>query len=100
MQRFPERSLATDPYEARERTPYLYPRENVGRGGGIFSEQGNTGENPSFRKQVSADLYDGKSVDINDYVPHFDRVAQWNRWSYEEKGIQLALSLRGSAQQI
>ena len=36
MQRFPERSLATDPYEVRERTPYLYPRKNVGRGGGTF----------------------------------------------------------------
>ena len=27
-------------------------------------------------------------------------VGQWNPWSYEEKGIQLSLSIWGAAQQI
>ena len=53
-----------------------------------------------YRKQKDADLFDGRSIELDDYLEHFERVAMWNGFSYEEKGIHLALSLRGVAQQI
>ena len=57
------------------------------------------GEKPS-RKSIMADTFSGKGADFSDYLAHFERVASWNRWSYEEKGMQLAVNLRGPAQQV
>ena len=31
---------------------------------------------------------------------HFEAVAQWNNWTYEEKGLQLGTCLRGKAQSV
>ena len=40
------------------------------------------------------------SAELADYLSHFERVARWNGWSHEEKGLQLAMNLRGAAQQV
>lgn len=53
-----------------------------------------------FRKERKPDKYDGKNVEWPDYLRHFEQVALWNRWSDSEKAIQLAMSLRGTAQRI
>ena len=49
------------------------------------------------KKHVKADVYDGKSRELEEYLAHFNKVSSWNRWSYEEKGEQLSMCLRGTA---
>ena len=53
-----------------------------------------------FRTQLGVHHLDGESADLADYLFHFERVARWNGWSHEEKGIQLAINLREAAQQV
>jgi hypothetical protein len=43
--------------------------------------------------------YDGKGPWI-DYKSHFDTCAQINEWSQKEKGLYLAVSLRGQAKGV
>lgn len=61
---------------------------------------GSRGVRATPRKSMSADTYNGKGTELGDYLAHFDRVASWNGWSYEERGIQLAMNLRGPAQEV
>jgi len=53
----------------------------------------------AYRRHVDVDTYNGKNVELGDFLEHFDNAADWNNWSYSEKGLRLALSLRGPAQQ-
>ena len=53
-----------------------------------------------LRRQLGVDNFDCESAEVADYLSHFERVARWNGWSHEEKGIQLAMNLRGAAQQV
>ena len=48
---------------------------------------------------MGVDHFDCESAEVADYLSHFERVARWNGWSHEAKGIQLAMNLRGAAQQ-
>ena len=43
--------------------------------------------------------YDGLS-DFEDFIGHFDAVALWNEWTYEEKGMQLACCLIQDAREV
>lgn len=43
--------------------------------------------------------FNGKS-DLADYLTHFEAVSQWNRWNYEQQGLQLAISLVEDAREI
>ena len=52
------------------------------------------------RKQREPDKFDGERTEWSDYIQHFETVAEWNGWSYEEKGMQLAMSLQGQAQRV
>lgn len=52
------------------------------------------------RKPKEPDTFDGNKVEWNDYVCHFEQVAQWNEWNDHEKALQLAMSLRGVAQRV
>ena len=51
----------------------------------------------AHRKQKEPDKFDGNQVEWDDFLAHFEAVAQWNNWTYEEKGLQLRTCLRGKA---
>ncbi|XP_070187353.1 uncharacterized protein [Littorina saxatilis] len=53
----------------------------------------------THRRQTDADKFDG-STNVDSYLRKFERIAKWNGWSYEEKGIQLRMCLRGKADSI
>ena len=55
--------------------------------------------NSSRQKEIKPATFDGKSSWI-DFRSHFDICAELNDWSEQEKGLHLAVSLRGSAQSI
>lgn len=48
---------------------------------------------------VKAATYDG-NVSWSDYAAHFETCAEINGWSYTDKGLYLAVSLRGQAQGV
>lgn len=52
------------------------------------------------RREKEPDKFDGKSVELQDYLVHFEQVAAWNKWGYSEKGLQLSMSLKGPAQKL
>ena len=52
------------------------------------------------RRMMNPDTYNGESNAFEDYIAHFELVAQWNKWTDEEKAIQLGASLRGVAQKV
>ena len=54
----------------------------------------NQGSNKSFKPEK----YDG-SGDWGDYIDHFEQVADWNRWSLQDKAAQLTMNLTGVARQ-
>ena len=51
------------------------------------------------RKTVKPATFDGKSSWI-DYKSHFEICADLNQWSYEDRGLYLAVSLRDQAQGV
>ncbi|KAH3722405.1 hypothetical protein DPMN_065363 [Dreissena polymorpha] len=65
------------------------------------------GENVTTRKKtllkpsasVKAATYDGQSA-WRDYRAHFETCAEINQWDYNDRGLYLAVSLRGQAQGV
>lgn len=55
---------------------------------------------PLMRREKEPDKFDGKSVDWQDYIVHFEQTARWNHWSEIEMAQQLSISLRGTAQKL
>ena len=53
----------------------------------------------TYRRQIDPETYDGRS-DIDDYLDHFEQIADWNQWDDEEKAMQLCMSLRGPAKSV
>ena len=51
------------------------------------------------KKSIVLTKYDGVS-DFEDFIGHFDVVALWNEWTYEEKGMQLACCLVQDAREV
>ncbi len=51
------------------------------------------------RKEKEPARFNGKS-DWSDYKVHFDYVAVWNKWDYQEKGLQLAICLSDEAREV
>lgn len=51
----------------------------------------------SVRKQRDPEKFDGEKQEWVDYLKHFETVASWNGWAYEEKAMQLIMSLKGEA---
>ena len=66
----------TTPYNSHSRTPRL------------------------VRREKEPDKFDGKSVELQDYLVHFEQVAAWNNWGFDEKGLQLSMCLKGAAQKL
>lgn len=52
------------------------------------------------RKEKLPETFSGAKTDLKDWLSHFDLVADANEWTSADKGINLACSLRGNAQQI
>ena len=77
---------------------------HVPRGGDYIPERAGyrnkVTDRPNRRKQCDPDKFDGEKIDWTDYLKHFETVSDWNNWSYREKGMQLAMSLRGQAQRV
>ena len=48
---------------------------------------------------VQAATYDGSSSRV-DYKAHFETCAEINNWTNTEKGLYLAVTLRGQAQSV
>ena len=66
----------------------------------VIEGPGGTSGRHVGRKQREPDKFDGERTEWGDYIQHFETVADWNGWSYEEKGMQLAMSLQGQAQRV
>ena len=57
--------------------------------------------NRAHWKQKEPDTkFDGDKVEWDDFLAHFEAVAQWINWTYKEKGLQLGTCLRGKAQRV
>ena len=74
--------------------PLGRPRQSSSRN----SSDVSTG-NVSNRKNVKPATYDGKSSWL-DFKSHFEICAQLNEWDIHEKGMYLAVALRGGAQAV
>ena len=57
---------------------------------------GSVGENRSQNRRFEPDKFDGKRTEWSDYLQHFETVAEWNGWSYEEKRYAVSHELAGS----
>ena len=53
-----------------------------------------------LRKEKLPDTFAGVKTELQDYLCHFDTVARTNGWDERDKGTNLAISLRGNAQQV
>lgn len=49
---------------------------------------------------VKPDKFDGKTIEWNDYIVHFEQVALLNNWSDSQKASMLCINLRGEAQRL
>ena len=54
----------------------------------------------SHRKESVPDVFTGTKDSLKDWLRHFETCARWNGWDYAERGVNLAMSLRGNAQQV
>jgi hypothetical protein len=65
-----------------------------------YSGQHTTERRPMTRREKEPEKFDGKSVDWQDYIVHFEQVAAWNGWSEREMTQQLVMCLKGTAQKL
>lgn len=67
----------------------------------IFKNRNTTSSNHHImRKEKEPQTFDGKNSDWQDYIVHFEQVADWNEWTDQDKAKQVVMSLRGPAQKI
>ena len=59
----------------------------------------NRSENMS-RSERHPDKFDGIKIDLKDWLIHFQACADYNGWTYEDMGLNIAMALKGNAQQI
>ncbi|XP_071139789.1 uncharacterized protein [Mytilus edulis] len=52
------------------------------------------------RREKEPQSFDGKTIDWQDYLVHFEQVAEWNEWNDLERAKQIVMSIRGPAQKI
>ena len=57
-------------------------------------------KHPLVRREKEPDKFDGRSVDWQDNIVHFEQTAHWNGWDDESKAQQLCMCLRGTAQKL
>ena len=78
-------SLPATPYPVHA-NPLAYIANNVS-GGAVR------------RREMEPDYYDG-SADLNDYLEHFEQVAEYNGWSDDQRARALCTRLKGDARKI
>ena len=93
-----------DPFEAEvpKTSTSLTNQQKQDDGFGLFTDQTPLEEkkqSAGHSTKVKAATYDGSSS-WRDYKAHFQTCAEINNWSYLEKGLYLAVSLRGQAQGV
>lgn len=52
------------------------------------------------KEKVQVEKYDDQKWDLDDYMTHFEMVANLNKWNDVEKAQRLVINLRGSAQRL
>jgi hypothetical protein len=52
------------------------------------------------REKVQVEKYDDQKLDLEDYLTHFEMVANLKKWNDREKAQRLVINLRGSAQTL
>ena len=89
---FPGHIRAPDPMYVEETPKYVTKRRSASR---------PDADTPSKERTaiMRPATYDG-SGSWSDYKAHFDACSELNRWTEKEKGLYLAVSLRGQAQGV
>jgi hypothetical protein len=64
-----------------------------------FQEDDALAEYPVSRQMIKPATYDG-SGPWRDYHAHFEACAELSAWNYNQRGLYLAVSLRGNAQGV
>ena len=64
-----------------------------------FESESNSGQLRTSTVKVKASTFDGTTA-WRDYKSHFEACSRINRWTEKDKGLYLAVSLRGQAQGI
>ena len=54
---------------------------------------------PARKERLPGPFRDHRT-ELKEYLLHFETVAIWNGWDYAERGHNLAMCLRGAAQQV
>ncbi|KAK7505280.1 hypothetical protein BaRGS_00003442 [Batillaria attramentaria] len=76
-------------------------RLNQGRTTAVNTSSFMNGSSFSQRRERIPEIFNGtKSDSLKDWLCHFETCSRWNSWDYAEKGVNLAMSLRGPAQQV
>lgn len=52
------------------------------------------------KEKAQVEKYDDQKWDLDDYMTHFEMVANLNKWNDVEKAQRLVINLRGSAQRL
>ena len=97
----------TSPSQQTPHANVTYRRSRLPQGSSLMEDHSNlqpslslTHEKSSCRNaRVNPAKYDGTGSWI-DYQAHFEACATLNRWTPEEKGLNLAVALRGQAQGV
>ena len=71
------------------------------RGDRRYNNRRHTNSQRNFRfKPRDPKPFDSHKCDWYDYLPHFEAVADWNKWTDEQKAQQMIMSLDGDAMKM
>ena len=65
----------------------------------VYNQLPDRNPHRNSRKEKEPAKFNGRS-DWQDYLDHFNAVAEWNEWSYHDSGLQLAISLTEEAREV
>lgn len=104
---FPQDSNSTDSVSDSDSASVRSARSRSSRRSRVSSHRNNstflnTSSRQTHRKERIPDVFTGSGAkgDLKDWLCHFETCSKWNGWDYTEKGVNLAMSLRGNAQQV
>jgi hypothetical protein len=62
-----------------------------------LSQGSQTMTHHGYRREIRPETFDGRAIEWDDFLGHFERVCSWNGWTSEQSALQLAMSLRQPA---